>query len=175
MRESGLINSAVTDTAISLYWEKKHFTIENLTEDTDYTCSVSIFRGKSCCRQLDTCHIRTGKAKKCLDITKEPYLAVGDGKTLNTAAIQKALNDCTHDTVVYFPAEIYLTGALRLHSDMELYLEKDAVLQGTARPEDYLPYIHSRFEGIEMDCYSSLLNMGVLNHKQGKRLFRQMR
>jgi len=191
MRENGLINSVVTDTAITLYWEKTentsegyeyhimlndtlvgktqktHFTIENLAEDTDYACSVNIFQRESCCQQLDICHIKTEKAKKRLDITKAPYFAVGDGKTLNTAAIQKALDDCTHDAVVYFPAGIYLTGALCLHSDMELYLEKEAVLQGTAQPEDYLPYIHSRFEGIEMDCYSSLLNMGVLDHKQG--------
>lgn len=60
-----------------------------------------------------------------------------------------------------------MTGALRLHSNMELYLEEGAVLQGTADPEDYLPRIPSRFEGTEMECYSSLLNLGTLDHAAG--------
>ncbi|MFR2047924.1 MAG: hypothetical protein ACLS3U_08325 [Lachnospiraceae bacterium] len=66
-------------------------------------------------------------------------------KTLNTKAIQSAIDDCpkmaADDSKRYF-----MTGALRLHSDMELYLAKGAVLQGTSNPEDYLPRIWSRFE-----------------------------
>lgn len=61
------------------------------------------------------------------------------------------------------PSGTFMTCALRLHSDMELYLAKGAVLQGTANPEDYLPRIWSRFEGTEMECYSSLLNIGALD------------
>ena len=41
------------------------------------------------------------------------------------------------------------------------------MLQGTANIHDYTPRIPSRFEGIEMRCYSSLLNAGELNHKTG--------
>ncbi len=109
----------------------------------------------------------TGKAKRKLDVTVAPYFAVGDGMTLNTKALQRAMDDCDEDSVVYLPAGIFMTGALRLHSDMEVYLEEGAVLQGTAEPKDYLPRIHSRFEGYEMECYSSLLNMGELDHKAG--------
>lgn len=65
---------------------------------------------------------------------------------------------------MYLPAETYRTGALRLHSDIALYLDEDAVLQGTDMPEDYLPRVHSRFEGTEMECYSSLLNLGEMDH-----------
>jgi polygalacturonase len=50
---------------------------------------------------------------------------------------------------------------------MELYLEDGAVLQGTDNPDDYLPRIWSRFEGIEQECYSSLINMGRLSHDEG--------
>ncbi len=103
-----------------------------------------------------------------LDVTKAPYLASGDGKTLNTAAIQRAIDDCGPGGSVYIPAGVFLTGALHLHSDMELYLDEGAVLQGTAEPEDYLPRIWSRFEGIEMECYSSLLNLGWLEHPAEK-------
>ena len=41
----------------------------------------------------------------------------------------------------------FLTGALRLHSDLEIYLAKGAVLQGTTNIHDYSPRIPSRFEG----------------------------
>ena len=71
---------------------------------------------------------------------------------------------CGPGDAVYLPAGTYLTGALRLHSDMELYLDEGAVLQGTDRIVDYQPRIPSRFEGIEMRCYSSLLNLGQMDH-----------
>ena len=41
------------------------------------------------------------------------------------------------------------------------------MLQGSGCPEDYLPRIPSRFEGIEMECYQSLLNFGHLDHTAG--------
>ena len=109
----------------------------------------------------------TGKAKRRIDVTAAPYNAVGDGNILNTVALQKALDDCKEGEVVYLPRGIYLTGALRMHSDMELYLEEGAVLQGTDRVEDYRPKIWSRFEGTELYCYSSLLNLGELDHEVG--------
>lgn len=111
--------------------------------------------------------LTTEKAGRRINVTQAPYGAAGDGKTMDTAVIQKALDDCGAGETVYFPAGTYLTGALRLHSDMELYLEEGAVLQGTDEPEDYLPRIWSRFEGIEQECYSSYLNLGELNHEEG--------
>ncbi len=107
--------------------------------------------------------IRTRKSKNKIDVSLPPYNAVGDGETLNTRALQKALDDCTKNDCVYIPQGIFLTGALRMHDDTELYLAKDAVLQGTENAEDYLPKIKSRFEGLEFMCYSSLLNAGELN------------
>lgn len=109
----------------------------------------------------------TGKTKKRIDITASPYNAVGDGITMNTAAIQKALDDCDADSYVYIPKGDFITGALDMHSDSELYLGEGALLQGSVNPGDYLPKIHSRFEGYEMDCYRSLLNLGTLDNKAG--------
>ena len=56
-----------------------------------------------------------------------------------------------------------MTGALNVHSDTEIYLDCDAVLQGTDNVDDYLPRRKSRFEGVERECYSSLLNLGELD------------
>ncbi len=95
-----------------------------------------------------------------IDITAAPYFAVGDGETLNTKAIQSAIHDCKKGDCLYIPKGTFLTGALTLHSDMEIYICEGGILKGSERPEDYLPKIFSRFEGYEMECYSSLLNVG---------------
>lgn len=149
--------------------EKTHYTLMNLEPEMAYEIEVIM------CMQRENSErksfwrggLQTQKQKKIIDVTKAPYCAVGDGKTMNTKALQKALNDCGADEMVYLPEGIYMTGALRMHSDMELYLAENAVLQGTDVVEDYLPRIKSRFEGLEMECYSSLLNLGELDHTSG--------
>ena len=93
--------------------------------------------------------------------------AVGDGKTMNREAIQQALDACGEDEEVWFPAGVYVTGGLRLHSRMRVRLDPGAELRGTDRPEDYLPKIPSRFEGTEMECFQSLLNLGEMDHAAG--------
>jgi len=146
---------------------KTHFTCSNLTPETEYTVTVERVEGSAVRECLSVLHLATPVRKKRIDVTAQPYCAVGDGKTVNTAALQRAIDDCGAGDCVYFPKGIFLSGALNLHSDMELYLDEGAVLQGTARVEDYLPKRKSRFEGIEMMCYSSLLNMGTLDHTAG--------
>ncbi|MDO4267383.1 MAG: glycosyl hydrolase family 28 protein [Eubacteriales bacterium] len=148
------------ETAVT---EKTYLTIENLEPDREYSVEILPVDGG---HFVSAC-IRTSPEKRRLDVTKAPYLAAGDGKAMDTRAIQQAIDDCGPEEKVYLPAGIYKTGALRLHSNMELYLEEGAVLQGTACQEDYLPRIKSRFEGTEMECYSSLLNLGELNREGG--------
>lgn len=47
-----------------------------------------------------------------VDVTKAPYFAKGDGKTDNTATLQKALNENVgHHRVLYFPKGTYLVSA----------------------------------------------------------------
>lgn len=46
---------------------------------------------------------------------------------------------------------------------MTLYIEKNAVLKGSTDTSGYLPVIYNRFEGWEMNTYSSLINAGTLN------------
>ncbi|MBO5280242.1 MAG: glycoside hydrolase family 28 protein [Clostridia bacterium] len=179
------INHFVTSSSITLFWDKPkeatretvyevlangekvgetcktHFTLEDLESSTSFNIEIKSHIGNFAVKA-------TTNAQKCkLDVTKAPYFAKADGKTLNTAVLQKAIDDCTSDRVLYFPAGTYMTGALRLHSDMEIYLEEGAILQGTEDPEDYLPRIWSRFEGTELSCYSSVLNLGELDRGGG--------
>lgn len=140
--------------------DRTHFTLENLSPDTAYTAEVRL-QGAV----LGAVLFRAEKTRRRLDV--RAFGAVGDGETMDTAALQAAIDRCGPEEEVYLPAGTYRTGALRLHSGMALYLEEGAVLQGTDRPEDYLPRIPSRFEGIEQECYSSLLNLGQLDHEAG--------
>jgi len=52
------------------------------------------------------------------------------GKILETGKIQKAIDTLEKDGVLYLPPGIYQTAALRLKSDMTLYLAAGAVLKG---------------------------------------------
>ena len=147
--------------------DKTHYTAAGLEPETEYTFYVELSGEGKEAEKIDEVTVKTIHERKRIDVTKAPYNAVGDGKTVNTAAIQKAIDDCGEGMCVYIPAGDFMTGSLRLHSNMELYLEKDAILHGTTNVEDYMPKIKSRFEGIEMMCYAALLNMGELDSKAG--------
>ena len=82
---------------------------------------------------LDKAVFSTTAFRPRINVTEAPYSAVGDGKTLNTKALQKALDEAD-GRVVYFPKGTYLTGALKLHSGTELYLEDEAVIMGSIFP-----------------------------------------
>ncbi len=139
--------------------DKYHLTLKDLTPDTLYDVTVEV--GGTAVNAT----FRTKKALCRIDVTQPPYCAVGDGKTLSTAAIQKALDDCTAADAVVIPAGTFLTGALNIHSNTTLLVEKGAVLLGSGDQMDYQPKVPSRFEGWEMNCYRSLLNLGTLDRE----------
>ena len=142
--------------------EKTHFTIRNLTEKTG---TVDIYTDNE--KKILFYHkeYKLSEKPRFIDISKAPYNAAGDGKTVNTDAIQKAIDDCKENECVYIPEGTYLTGALNLHDNMELYIEKGGILLGSTESTDYLPKIWSRFEGHEMECYQSLINMGDISNR----------
>ena len=62
-----------------------------------------------------------------------------DGITLNSAAIQKAIDAASAHggRTVTFEKGIYLSGSIELKSNVQLYLEKGAILLGSTNPLDY--------------------------------------
>ena len=146
--------------------DKTHYSFLGLQAYTDYQIKVETWKNGELLRS-ESFSVQTPKSKNKLDVSKPPYNAVGNGKTLNTQALQKALDDCTENDCVYFPAGTYLTGALDVHSNTEMYIETGATLQGSSNETDYLPKIRSRFEGEERECYRSLINIGTLDSKGG--------
>jgi len=67
------------------------------------------------------------------------YGGVGDGLTLNTKAIQAAIDACGDEGgTVYFPAGKYVTGTIFLKSNITIYLSKLATILGSRNiKEDY--------------------------------------
>lgn len=65
--------------------------------------------------------------------------AVGDGKTLNTRAIQEAIDTCYRagGGTVLVEGGVYLFGTIVLRSNVELHLAANATLLGSPRTEDY--------------------------------------
>jgi len=64
--------------------------------------------------------------------------AVADGRTLNTAAIQAAIDECGKGGGrVTVPAGVYKTGTVWLRSNVELHLELGAVLLASDNTDDY--------------------------------------
>jgi polygalacturonase len=70
------------------------------------------------------------------------YGALGDSKTVNTAAIQKSIDACYQNGGgrVYVPVGTFVTGTLHLKSNVNLYLESGAVLLGSPVLTDYESY-----------------------------------
>lgn len=91
--------------------------------------------------------------KKC---NIRDYGAVSDGKTKNTNAFEKAITDCQKNGggTVFVPKGTWLTGPIRLGSNINLNLEKDSEIIFTQNFEDYLPVVFTRFEGVEIYNFS---------------------
>lgn len=78
---------------------RTHYTVENLNPEQTYQAEVKRGKGNKEETFLKR-EIVTGKEKGRLDITKAPYFAVGDGKTMNMERIQRAIDDCQKDQLV---------------------------------------------------------------------------
>jgi polygalacturonase len=85
--------------------------------------------------------------------------AVGDGKTVNTTALQALIDKVAKEGggTVVVPEGTFLTGALFFKQGVNLYIEKGGTLKGTTEQSDY-PQVKTRWEGIEREWTSALLN-----------------
>ena len=83
----------------------------------------------------------------------------GDGKRVDTRAIQKALDACGKAGAgsVQFTKGIDISGALFMQSNTTLLLGEGALIKGSEKLKDY-PMIDSRWEGAEERCSASQIN-----------------
>ena len=85
--------------------------------------------------------------------------AKGDGATVDTAAIQRAIDAAakTGGTVT-FPQGVYLTGALFLKSGVHFRVDEGVTLRGVQDIAAY-PIMPTRVAGIEMNWPAALINV----------------
>jgi polygalacturonase len=98
-----------------------------------------------------------GAAAKRYVITD--FGAVTNAQTVNTKAIQSAIDRCASDGggVVVVPQGTFMSGALFFKPGVNLLVEKEAVLKGTTNQDDY-PQIFTRWEGVERKWTCAFLN-----------------
>lgn len=149
------IKNAVYDVYVDgkmyIETELSHCTIEGLQPDTVYIVSVT---EKSTGNTADV-KVKTAVAGESMDV--RDFGAVGDGKTNDTLAIQAAIDNCPINGKVVLKNGTFLSGAITLKSNMTLEIAAGAKLLGSPYTSDY-PVSVYRFEGIEQECYASLIN-----------------
>lgn len=95
---------------------------------------------------------------KAVDFEITKYGAIGDGTTLNSQAIQKAIDACHKNGGgrVIIPAGKFLSGTIAMKDNVTLYLQKDAVLLGSIDLKDY-QNLDPFTEGLGIDVGWALL------------------
>lgn len=133
------INGEETDTVTTL-----GYTFENLKAETEYTFRVSAVDtdGNEIISETVTA---VTKAEPTAVLNVLDYGARGDGTTMDTYAIQRAINDCPENGMVYLPeGYVFYSGALFLKSDMTFKV--DGVIIGSIDPKDYPRWV-TKWEG----------------------------
>jgi polygalacturonase len=74
-------------------------------------------------------------------------------------AINAAIDECSKagGGRVVVPAGVFLTGAIRLRSNVNLHISEGATLKFATDPKAYLPIVHTRWEGMELMHLSPLI------------------
>lgn len=87
------------------------------------------------------------------------YGAIGDGRSDCTDAFRSAIAAChaAGGGKVIVPRGVWFTGAIHLKSNVNLYLEKNATIRFSTEPQQYLPVVYTRFEGVECLNYSPMI------------------
>ncbi|HTB62466.1 MAG TPA: glycosyl hydrolase family 28 protein [Opitutales bacterium] len=93
------------------------------------------------------------------------YGAVADGTTMNTAAIQKAIDaaNAAGGGVLEIPKGTFLSGSIFLKKGVEMYLDEGAVLLGSQNIADY-PTQQTRIEGHFTAWPVALVNATQMDH-----------
>jgi len=93
------------------------------------------------------------------DFLVTKFGAIGDDNTDCTSAFKKAIEQChaAGGGRVVVPKGIYLTGAIHLLSNVNLFISKEAIVKFSTDSKEYLPAVYVRWEGVECMNYSPLI------------------
>jgi polygalacturonase len=97
--------------------------------------------------------------KTCPKLSITEFGAIQGDKEKTTQAIANAIDKANKvgGGVVVIPQGEWLTAKIHLKTNVNLHLDKGAVLLFSENPDDYLPAVHSSWEGMECFNYSPLI------------------
>ncbi|MCR8666820.1 glycoside hydrolase family 28 protein [Aestuariibaculum sp. M13] len=103
--------------------------------------------------------IKIPNFKNCKQFNIIDFGAKQENKELTSIAIADAITEANAigGGIVVIPEGEWITKTIHLKSNVNLHLNKDAVLLFSEAPEDYLPAVHSTWEGMECYNYSPLI------------------
>lgn len=93
------------------------------------------------------------------DFLLSDYGAVEGGEQDNTEAFRQAIEACSQagGGRVVVPEGNYLSGPIYLQSNVNLHVPAGSTISFSTNPEDYLPLVFTRWEGVELMNYSPLI------------------
>ncbi|WP_179232720.1 pectinesterase family protein [Paenibacillus rigui] len=143
---------------------KTYFKIEGLSSETAYRYTIRA-QDASGMESLDSNSVQITTKPVGVRLNVKDFGATGNGQSLDTAAIQAAMDACPPGGTVYFPAGSYLTGALFFnHSHMTVYVDAGAQIKPSRHKADFLPFVAARHSLEEPKAYASVFNAGVMDH-----------
>ncbi|SKA73691.1 Polygalacturonase [Clostridium sp. USBA 49] len=141
------------------------FTIKNLNPMSEYSILLEDSKTKETSEKII---VRTKDETSLINVKNVG--AKGNGKVIDTAYIQAAIEICPKNGRIFFPKGKYLTGPIFLKSNITLEFDKDAILLGLDKREKYpiLPgllksnlddkdYYIASWEGEAADSFASLI------------------
>ena len=142
---------------------KNVISIFNLLPDSDYNIYISCENKISDIKSFHTEY-------EFVLLNVRDFGAVGDGANIDSTYIQAAISACPKDSTVYIPKGKYLCTPIFLKSNIDLWIDKDAVLIGEKDRKKYpiLPgmtessderdeYNIGSWEGNPLDCFAALI------------------
>lgn len=104
-------------------------------------------------------NIKVPDFSDCTTISITDFGAEQGEKEKTSRAIAKAIGKASEmgGATVNIPEGQWMTGQVHLKSNVNLHLEKGAVLNFSGNPQDYLPPVQSTWEGMECYNYSPLI------------------
>ncbi|MDH7603338.1 MAG: glycoside hydrolase family 28 protein [Melioribacter sp.] len=88
------------------------------------------------------------------------FISIEQAKKDIREAIKNAIEKCSNNgggTVVVPKGEYYCGGPIHLKSNVNLHLEEGTIIKFSTNPDDYLPVVFTRWEGVECFNYSPLI------------------
>ncbi|HEX5125702.1 MAG TPA: fibronectin type III domain-containing protein [Rhodocyclaceae bacterium] len=143
------VNGVLKGTTSKISWadgitnQQLYYDVTGLTAGTSYTLTVRSYDSGGVESADSNAVVQATTATPAtINVTSSPYNAVGNGSTLNTVAIQNAINACATGGKVLIPSGTFKTGALYLKSNCTY--EIDGTLLGSDSASDY-EYGNDRF------------------------------